>query len=207
MSVQILQSALNARGANPELAVDGDFGPATETAVKSFQSAYFVDGVAGPQTNAALGIPNNETLTEASTAQIAESAVDYTHYTSSYTLSVAVAQALALAGVSGDAANVAAVNLIEAHESGGNTNAVNDYDLNATGPDVADGYPQNCSRGLMQTIPSTFAQYHAAGTSNSIYDPVANIAAAVRYAVATYGSLAQVPGVVAVEAGRDYVGY
>ena len=65
-------------------------------------------------------------------------------------------------------------------------NAVNTTDYNANGPIVADGHPQNCSRGLAQCIPSTFAAYHVAGTSNDIYDPVANIAAASQYIRSRY---------------------
>ena len=53
--VKRLQSLLKTHG-SPGLAVDGDFGPATETAVRHFQSEHklAVDGVVGPQTWAAL---------------------------------------------------------------------------------------------------------------------------------------------------------
>ena len=60
-------------------------------------------------------------------------------------------------------------------------NAVNTTDSNAVGPIVGDGNPQGCSRGVAQCTPSTFAAYHVVGTSTSIYDPVANIAAASQY--------------------------
>lgn len=55
--VVALQNALAARGFNPGVA-DGTFGPATETALKSFQATagLTADGIAGPQTIAALGI-------------------------------------------------------------------------------------------------------------------------------------------------------
>jgi SLT domain-containing protein len=39
----------------------------------------------------------------------------------------------------------------------------------------------------MQTIGSTFAAYHWPGTSNNIYNPLANIAAALNYARHVYG--------------------
>lgn len=69
---------------------------------------------------------------------------------------------------------------IIAHESGGNPNAINLWDSNARA-----GHP---SKGLMQTIPSTFAAYVLPALRNrSIYDPVANITAGVRYALANYG--------------------
>lgn len=64
-------------------------------------------------------------------------------------------------------------------ESGGNPNAINLTDINAQMGDP--------SRGLLQVIGSTFAAYHVPGTSTNIYDPLANIAAAINYARATYG--------------------
>src|SRR3954468_8734956 len=54
--VKRLQALLRSHGF-PNLAVDGDFGPATEAAVRRFQSEHklAVDGIVGPQTWAALG--------------------------------------------------------------------------------------------------------------------------------------------------------
>ena len=62
------------------------------------------------------------------------------------------------------------------------------------------------SAGLMQTIAPTFDAYALPGYGN-IYDPVDNIIAGVRYALARYGSLDNVPGVAAVRSGQPYVGY
>jgi uncharacterized protein YukE len=84
------------------------------------------------------------------------------------------------------------------HESGGNPNAINNWDSNA-----AAGHP---SKGLMQTIDSTFNSYKLAGHGN-IYNPVDNIVAGVRYALSRYRSIGNVPGIVAVHSGRAYVGY
>lgn len=72
-------------------------------------------------------------------------------------------------------------------ESSFRPNAINDYDSNAHGPIQSDGYPQHCSRGVAQCIPDTFASHHAASTSTDIYDPVANIAASIRYVMDRYG--------------------
>ena len=66
-------------------------------------------------------------------------------------------------------------------ESGGNPNAINNWDSNAMAGDP--------SRGLMQTIGATFNAYHQPGTSSNIYDPVANIAAAINYIKSRYGSI------------------
>ncbi|WP_411129014.1 transglycosylase SLT domain-containing protein [Streptomyces sp. x-19] len=66
-------------------------------------------------------------------------------------------------------------------ESSGNPNAINLWDSNAQA-----GIP---SKGLLQVIDPTFRQYHVAGTSWNIYDPVANITAACNYAADRYGSM------------------
>ncbi|GHE88281.1 lytic transglycosylase [Streptomyces griseoluteus] len=66
-------------------------------------------------------------------------------------------------------------------ESSGNPRAINGWDINAV-----NGVP---SKGLLQVIPPTFATYHVKGTSNDIYDPVANITAAANYAAHRYGSI------------------
>lgn len=73
------------------------------------------------------------------------------------------------------------------HESGGNPNAANGWDVNAKGPVQLDGFPYQSSRGPWQTIPQTFAAYHVEGTSNSIYDPQASAAAALAYMMDRYG--------------------
>ena len=49
----LCQSLLNLAGASPPLALDGDFGPLTEQAVKDFQTAHSitpVDGKVGEKT-------------------------------------------------------------------------------------------------------------------------------------------------------------
>jgi SLT domain-containing protein len=66
-------------------------------------------------------------------------------------------------------------------ESSFNPNAINTADSNAFGERVGDGHPLDCSRGLAQCMPETFAAHHADGTSECIYDPVANIAASMQY--------------------------
>lgn len=51
-AVQLLQYQLNVLPNQPKLVVDGDFGPATETAVKALQKQHklAIDGVVGPKT-------------------------------------------------------------------------------------------------------------------------------------------------------------
>jgi hypothetical protein len=55
-SVDDIQAALNRLGMRPQLTIDGSYGPATHTAVKTFQSTHgcFVDGWAGPETCKAI---------------------------------------------------------------------------------------------------------------------------------------------------------
>jgi SLT domain-containing protein len=85
------------------------------------------------------------------------------------------------------------------HESSLNANAVNLDDSNAAAGDP--------SRGVMQDTLATFNSFHAPGTSTNIFDPIANIAASARYIQSRYGSPANVPGIVALNQGRPYVGY
>lgn len=67
-------------------------------------------------------------------------------------------------------------------ESGGNPNAINNWDINAQM-----GIP---SKGLMQVIDPTFRAYAMPGYDKNVYDPLSNILAAIRYTLARYGSLA-----------------
>jgi hypothetical protein len=67
------------------------------------------------------------------------------------------------------------------HESGGNPNAINNWDINAIR-----GIP---SKGLMQVIDPTFRANAMAGFNTNIYDPLSNMIAAINYTVKKYGSL------------------
>ncbi|WP_433198834.1 transglycosylase SLT domain-containing protein [Nocardia sp. CA-107356] len=91
-----------------------------------------------------------------------------------------------------------AIALIIEHESAGDPYAENRWDSNWVA-----GHP---SKGLMQTIDSTFNAYKAPG-HDDIWNPVDNIIAGVRYSINTYGSLGNVPGVAAVNSGGAYRGY
>ncbi len=79
-------------------------------------------------------------------------------------------------------ANVARTLFQMQTESGGNPYAINLWDSNAK-----KGTP---SKGLMQVIDPTFRAYARAGFNSNIYDPLSNILASIRYAVARYGTLA-----------------
>jgi LysM repeat protein len=112
---------------------------------------------------------------------------------------IAQAQAILRAkGVPASKMNAQDIALIIRRESGGNPNAQNNWDSNAK-----KGTP---SIGLMQTIGPTFNAYKLPGHGN-IRNPVDNIIAGVRYAIARYGSISNVPGVRNVHNGRAYVGY
>lgn len=105
---------------------------------------------------------------------------------------------LAQNGYDTDQINPAAVATIIAHESSGNPHAINLWDSNA-----AAGHP---SKGLMQTIDSTFDAYALPG-HRDIWNPVDNIIAGVRYSIDRYGSVNNVPGVAQLNGGGSYVGY
>lgn len=66
-------------------------------------------------------------------------------------------------------------------ESNGNPKAINLWD-----PNAMKGTP---SKGLMQVIDPTFKAYAMPGFNTNIYDPLSNILASIKYALATYGSL------------------
>ena len=85
------------------------------------------------------------------------------------------------------------------YESAYNPNAINLWDSNAAAGDP--------SRGIMQTIMSTFLRYHQAGTSYNIYDPIANIAAGINYIKARYGNPGNTPGIISLSHGGKYLGY
>jgi hypothetical protein len=84
------------------------------------------------------------------------------------------------------------------YESAGDPHAVNGWDSNA-----ANGTP---SMGLMQTIRPTFDRYRLPGHGD-ILDPVDNIIAGARYAIARYGSVSHTPGILSLHSGGAYRGY
>jgi phage-related protein len=83
-------------------------------------------------------------------------------------------------------------------ESGGNPNAINLTDINAQQGDP--------SRGLLQTIGTTFAAYRNPSLSPNIYDPLANIYAALNYAVHGPG-IGSRPGQLGGGSGYDEGGW
>jgi hypothetical protein len=101
-------------------------------------------------------------------------------------------------GVSRGMLNTAAAYIVVEHESGANPRAYNGWDSNA-----AAGHP---SEGIAQVIGPTFQAYALPGHHN-IWNPVDNMIAAFRYAISRYGSMNNIPGVVAVRQGGSYMGY
>ncbi|MGV9888394.1 transglycosylase SLT domain-containing protein [Streptomyces sp. NPDC003395] len=91
----------------------------------------------------------------------------------------------------------AGLNTLITRESGWNPRAINRWDSNAKA-----GHP---SQGLAQTIPGTFNHYVPASLrSRGILDPVANVAAAIRYIVSRYGNITRVQQ---ANANRPPAGY
>ncbi|KZM70754.1 phage tail tape measure protein [Nocardia terpenica] len=82
-----------------------------------------------------------------------------------------IAQAIRIAGVG--AGWAPGLKTIIGRESGGNPNAVNLWDSNA-----AAGHP---SKGLMQTIDTTFERYRSKSLPDNPFDPVADLVAAIGY--------------------------
>lgn len=197
-TVKALQTAVGA-------SADGAWGKLTTMALQSQLNAGALYGPTYVKpTSSVPGVPTTPTSGQTPGA-ISIGSVQYSHNTQSGSQASWVLAALTATGTS--TAWTSDINVIIANESSGNANAVNDWDLNAWGPTVGDGYPEHCSRGLMQTIPDTFGAYHQAGTSESIYDAVANICAAINYIKATYGSISNVPGIRSLNNGGAYEGY
>jgi TP901 family phage tail tape measure protein len=94
--------------------------------------------------------------------------------------------ALSADGIPKDAWAVweAGLNTLISRESGWNASAVNNWDSNAKA-----GTP---STGLAQVIGPTFAAYRNKSLPNSLVDPVANVAAAINYIGARYGTITNV---------------
>ncbi|MGG1014857.1 phage tail tape measure protein [Bacillus subtilis] len=83
-------------------------------------------------------------------------------------------------------------------ESGGNPGSINLWDINAKNG--------RASRGLMQTIPSTFASFKKKGLDD-IWNPVHNAVAAINYIKSRYGTVFNTPGIKSMRAGGPYKGY
>jgi len=103
-----------------------------------------------------------------------------------------------LAMLQQSSANLGAVEHRMAQESGGNPNAINLTDINARMGDP--------SRGLMQTIGSTFAKYRSFSLPNNIYNPEANIFAGLNYALNAYAGRS-LSSVMMQAGGYDSGGY
>lgn len=148
-------------------------------------------------TSAVTPIPNAGAVGTSSAAKAAPAVQS----SGSTPVDQAVDQAVAILeqnGVAASKLNKDAIKTIIQHESGGNPNAINLTDSNAK-----KGTP---SIGLLQTIQPTFDANKLPGFDN-IRNPVDNIIAGVRYALGRYGSLDNVPGIVALSKGLPYVGY
>lgn len=117
-----------------------------------------------------------------SSMKSAASAASTAAYSGSYGSGVAqwTSDVLSVLSMLGEPSSLASRVLYQMQtESGGNPNAINNSDSNAAAGDP--------SRGLLQTIMTTFEAYRSSSLPNDIYNPMANIYAAVNYAMHTYG--------------------
>lgn len=187
--VTTVQQALINRGYSIPAGATGYFGDQTKNAYMQFEITEM--GYTAPTGGGVLNSPT--------TGAIAKSSVLYSK-NSGITTSQSVFQGYANQAcdktgvprtwVTGH--NGCSLTTLAVRESSFIANAVNNSDSNATGPIVSDGNPENCSRGYCQVIPATFASYHEEGLTNRIYEPVSNIAAAINYIRARYGSIENV---------------
>ncbi|MDQ0784780.1 peptidoglycan-binding protein [Streptomyces sp. B3I8] len=211
-SVRTVQSALAGEVGLDYAAAPGTFGPRTRAAVAAFQrklglTGSDADGVFGRYSLTELGRrqgftvlgldffdgrhrPDEEaaapgTPSARGHAAIPLDEVTFAHVTDAST-TAAAKEACRLLGVP-QTHWVPGILVAAKRESSYNFNAVNTWDSNAVGPRQSDGHPLNCSRGVLQVIPPTFAAYHHPGTPDAIYDGVANICAAMHYVMVRYG--------------------
>jgi hypothetical protein len=134
--------------------------------------------------------------------------VSYARYSGGGNVASWIAAACALRGITGATAVAnwtRGYQTAISRESSGDANACNTNDSNNTTPsgfsrvaDYGTGYGSpsgnlggqlvnyQCSRGVAQCIPQTFANWHCPGASNMIYDPVANIASSMGYVADNY---------------------
>ena len=185
--IRVVQNALISQGFSIPAGATAYYGDQTQAAYTQFELS--------------LGYtPGTGTANSPTAGAIAKSSVVYTKNStgtlSSTTVRNFAYQACDKTGVPrtwvDGMSNGANLMTLIVRESSYNSNAVNNSDSNATGPYMSDGSRENCSRGLCQTIPGTFAGYHEEGTPNRIYDPLANICAAINYIRSRYGSISNV---------------
>lgn len=194
--VKAVQTLLRGNGYN--IAADGSYGPKTSAAVKAFQKkkGLSADGVVGPITWGSL-LGGSSSKPEPPKGD--DSKITYSKCTKQVAGWIAEARSIMIKkGMASSEIRANDICIIAMNESSGNPKAVNNWDSNAD-----NGTP---SKGLMQTIQPTFDENKLPGHGD-IFDPVDNIIAACRYAVARYGSLSQTPGPASVNNGGPYKPY
>ncbi len=200
-SAKALQTELKRVGyLDDSVELADNYGPRTQSAVAAFHNdnPQFRTTMYDPQIRSmgwtylkGMGANTGKvTVVENTAGRIPDSAVLFTSTSSQTGKAFAeetVRSALTLMGLPVTDAWINGYLTMALRESSYNPNAVNTYDSNAIGDIVSDGHPFQCSRGMWQCIPQTFARYHQAGTSLSIYDPVASCAASINYVRNVYG--------------------
>ncbi|MEU9591644.1 transglycosylase SLT domain-containing protein [Streptomyces sp. NPDC048219] len=203
--VKATQVALMAAGMDIPAGATGFFGEQTRSAYAAWQrmlgfTGSAADGFPGCSSLAKLGAGSGFTVDCRHPGAIAKSSVRFSKNSgvavNDGTARVFAEQACDRTGAPkswvtgvGNGANLLTLMF---RESSFQSNAVNEDDANATGPVQSDGAKLNCSRGYAQVIPGTFAENHQLGTSDRIYDPVANVAASINYIWRRYGDIARV---------------
>lgn len=201
-AVKAVQTLLNAHGSH--INVDGEFGPATASAVKKVQSSAKIsaDGVVGEKTWKALYAKGsgNTNGGNSGSGNSGSGGSNITANCNAQTKAwITEARDIMIKnGTPGSKIDANDICVIIIHESAQNPKAQNNWDSNA-----AAGHP---SKGIMQTIDSTFNAYKLPGHGD-IWNAVDNIIAASRYSVDRYGSVSQTPGIASMRSGGGYQGY